>query len=59
MLQIKLAKSVNDIDWKEDIEMGKIDDDMYISQLDLCLEKLSGFTKKNLQNLQLCKGSKR
>lgn len=43
----ELAKSVDEIDWKNAIDTGKIEK-MYVSQLDLYLEKLAGFQHKTL-----------
>ena len=53
----ELSKSVDEIDWKDAIETGKIDK-MYVSQLDLYLEKVAGFQNKALHAKGFTKSSK-
>lgn len=53
----ELSKSVDEIDWKDAIETGKIDK-MYVSQLDLYLEKVAGFPNKAFHAKGFTKSSK-
>ena len=53
----ELSKSVDEIDWKDAIETGKIDK-MCVSQLDLNLEKVAGFPNKALHAKGFTKSSK-
>ena len=54
----KLSKTVDEIDWCNKIQSGTLDK-MYVSQLDLYLEKVAGFKKSIVQEKDLSKHKSR
>ena len=53
----ELAKTVSDINWEKNINSGMLEK-MYVSQLDMYLQKLAGFTKAELQEKGFTKAKK-